>query len=116
MTDIVYVAKMARNINDVRVGGKDGGKVILAVDNTLCSPYFQNPLELGADLVIHSVTKYINGHSDVVMGVVCTNDSSLHEQLRYIQNSMGAVPSPFDCYLAHRGLKTLHLRMEASSR
>ncbi len=116
VTDIAVVAKMARDINDVRVGDKDGGKVLLAVDNTFCSPYFQNPLELGADLVVHSVTKYINGHSDVVMGVVCTNDSFLYEQLCFIQNSMGAVPSPFDCYLAHRGLKTLHLRMEASSR
>lgn len=116
VTDIAAVAKMARDINDVRVGDKDGGKVLLAVDNTFCSPYFQNPLELGADLVVHSVTKYINGHSDVVMGVVCTNDSFLYEQLCFIQNSMGAVPSPFDCYLAHRGLKTLHLRMEASSR
>ena len=88
----------------------------LAVDNTFCSPYFQNPLENGADIVVHSVTKYICGHSDVVMGVVCTNDDEIYEQLRFTQNGVGAVPSPFDCYLAHRGLKTLHVRMEAASR
>ncbi len=89
---------------------------LLCVDNTFCSPYFQTPLALGADLVVHSVTKYIGGHSDVVMGVVCCNDDSLYQKLRFMQNGMGAVPSPFDCFLAHRGLKTLHLRMEASSR
>ena len=72
--------------------------------------------EHGADIVVHSVTKYINGHSDVVMGVVCTNSEDIYKQLRFIQNGVGAVPSPFDCYLAHRGLKTLHLRMEASAR
>jgi cystathionine gamma-lyase len=88
----------------------------LAVDNTFCSPYFQNPLDLGADMVVHSVTKYIGGHSDVVMGVVCTNREDIYRQLRFTQNGVGAVPSPFDCYLAHRGLKTLHLRMEASAR
>jgi cystathionine gamma-lyase len=63
-----------------------------------------------------TVTRYIGGHSDVVMGVVCTNSFSLYEKLRFVQNGMGAVPSPFDCFLAHRGLKTLHLRMEASAR
>jgi cystathionine gamma-lyase len=89
---------------------------ILAVDNTFCSPYFQSPLALGADLVVHSVTKYIGGHSDVVMGVVCTNSKDLYTKLRFVQNGIGAVPSPFDCYLAHRGLKTLHLRMEAAGR
>jgi len=89
---------------------------LLAVDNTFCSPYFQSPLSLGADLVVHSVTKYINGHSDVVMGVVCTNSDELYSKLKFIQNGIGAVPSPFDCFLAHRGLKTLHVRMEASAR
>lgn len=74
------------------------------------SPYFQNPLELGADIVVHSVTKYINGHSDVVMGVAITNSDDLHERLRFLQNSIGGVPSAFDCFLANRGLKTLHLR------
>jgi cystathionine gamma-lyase len=91
-------------------------QILLAVDNTFCSPYFQNPLSHGADLVVHSVTKYIGGHSDVVMGVVCTNRGDLYTKLRFIQNGIGAVPSPFDCFLAHRGLKTLHLRMEASAR
>lgn len=89
---------------------------LLAVDNTFCSPYFQSPLELGADIVVHSVTKYINGHSDVVMGVVCVNDDKLYKDLKFIQNGVGAVPSPFDCFLAHRGLKTLHIRMEAAAR
>ena len=89
---------------------------LLAVDNTFCSPYFQSPLALGADIVVYSVTKYINGHSDVVMGVVCVNDDELCKRLRFVQNGVGAVPSPFDCYLAHRGLKTLHIRMEASAR
>ena len=66
--------------------------------------------------MVHSVTKYIGGHSDVVMGVVCVNREDLYQKLRFIQNGVGAVPSPFDCYLAHRGLKTLHLRMEASAK
>lgn len=84
---------------------------LLVVDNTFMSPYFQNPLTLGADVVVHSVTKYINGHSDVVMGVLVTNDSSLASRFAFIQNSFGAVPSAFDSWLALRGLKTLHLRM-----
>ena len=88
----------------------------LVVDNTFMSPYFQNPLELGATLVTHSVTKYINGHSDVVGGVVCTSDDAIAEKLRFVQNSIGAVPSPFDCYLAMRGLKTLHVRMAQHAR
>mmetsp|Transcript_20681 Transcript_20681/g.25594 ORF Transcript_20681/g.25594 Transcript_20681/m.25594 type:complete len:417 (-) Transcript_20681:190-1440(-) len=89
---------------------------LLCVDNTFCSPYFQNPLVHGADIVVHSVTKYIGGHSDVVMGVVCANDEEIYKQLRFIQNGVGAVPSPFDCFLAQRGLKTLHVRMEAAAR
>lgn len=84
---------------------------ILVVDNTFMSPYFQNPLQLGADIVLHSVTKYINGHTDVVMGVLCTNDADLHKRLVVHQQYMGAAPSPFDCYLASRGLRTLALRM-----
>lgn len=107
VTDIASVAELAKS-HDVNA--------ILAVDNTFCSPYFQNPLDHGADIVVHSVTKYINGHSDVVMGVVCTNDEDIYKQLRFTQNGVGAVPSPFDCYLAHRGLKTLHVRMEAAAR
>lgn len=76
------------------------------------SSYNQKPLSLGADIVVHSVTKYLNGHSDVVMGVAVTNSNETHERLRFLQNSIGGVPSPFDCFLANRGLKTLHLRMQ----
>jgi cystathionine gamma-lyase len=90
--------------------------ISVCVDNTFLSPYLQNPLLLGADLVIHSVTKYISGHSDCVMGAVVTNNEEWYTKLRFIQNGVGAVPSPFDCYMAQRGLKTLHLRMEAAMR
>ena len=76
------------------------------------SPYFQNPLLLGADIVVHSVTKYINGHSDVVMGVAVTSSDEIHEKLTFLQNSLGAVPSAFDCYLARRGIMTLEVRMQ----
>ena len=86
--------------------------IILAVDNTFASPYLQNPLALGADIVMHSVTKYLGGHSDVVMGALVVNDSKLHEQLYFILNSCGANPGPMDCFLVMRGIKTLHLRME----
>jgi cystathionine beta-lyase/cystathionine gamma-synthase len=86
--------------------------VFVAVDNTFMSPYLQNPLELGADIVIHSATKYLNGHSDMVGGVVIVNDDALHEKLRFIQNAVGAIPGPFDCWLALRGTKTLALRMK----
>jgi cystathionine gamma-lyase/cystathionine beta-lyase len=87
-------------------------KLILAVDNTFASPYLQNPIDLGADIVMHSVTKYLGGHSDVVMGALCTNDDKLYEQLAFIHNSCGATPGPFDSFLVLRGIKTLHLRME----
>lgn len=87
-------------------------KLILAVDNTFASPYLQNPLALGADIVMHSVTKYLGGHSDVVMGALITNDDKLHEQLYFILNSCGANPGPMDSFLVMRGIKTLHLRME----
>ena len=86
--------------------------LILAVDNTFASPYLQNPLLLGADIVMHSVTKYLGGHSDVVMGALVTNDDKLHEQLAFIHNSCGATPGPMDSFLVLRGIKTLHLRME----
>ena len=86
------------------------------VDNTFMSPYFQNPLDLGATAVVHSVTKYIGGHSDVVGGVVCTNSAAVEARVRFIQNSVGAVPSPFDCFLTMRGLKTLHVRMAQHGR
>lgn len=86
--------------------------LILAVDNTFASPYLQNPLLLGADIVMHSVTKYLSGHSDVVMGALITNNDKLHEQLAFILNSCGANPGPMDSFLVLRGIKTLHLRME----
>jgi len=89
--------------------------LVLAVDNTFATPMAQRPLELGADLVVHSTTKYLNGHSDVVGGAIVTNDATLHERLRYLQNAVGAVPGPMDCFLVLRGLKTLHLRMQRHS-
>ncbi len=89
--------------------------LVLAVDNTFATPMAQRPLELGADLVVHSTTKYLNGHSDVVGGAIVTNDAHLHERLRYLQNAVGAVPGPMDSFMVLRGLKTLHLRMERHS-
>jgi cystathionine gamma-lyase len=87
--------------------------LILVVDNTFCSPMLQRPLERGADLVLHSATKYLNGHSDMVGGVVVAGNKALAEQMAFLQNSVGAVSGPFDAFLAMRGLKTLHLRMRA---
>lgn len=84
----------------------------LVVDNTFLSAYFQRPLDLGADIVMYSLTKYMNGHSDVVMGSIATNSTELYDKLKYYQNATGIVPSPFDCYLVNRSLKTLSLRME----
>jgi cystathionine gamma-synthase/cystathionine gamma-lyase len=83
----------------------------VVVDNTFATPVLQRPLEFGATAVVHSTTKYINGHSDVVGGAIVTGDAALYERLRFLQNAMGAVPSPFDCYLVLRGLKTLPVRM-----
>jgi cystathionine beta-lyase/cystathionine gamma-synthase len=85
------------------------------VDNTFATPYLQQPLRLGADLVVHSSTKYIGGHSDVVGGAIMTNNDDLEKQLRFHQNAVGAVPSPFDCWLLLRGIKTLALRVERHS-
>ena len=104
LTDIRAVASVAH---------QHGIKVV--VDNTFLSPYVQNPLDHGADIVIHSVTKYINGHSDVVMGVAAFNSDEIRERLAFLQNAIGAVPSAFDSWLAHRGLKTLHLRAREAS-
>merc|ERR1712079_665205 len=87
--------------------------IFLVVDNTFLSSYFQRPLELGADIVMHSLTKYMNGHTDVIMGAACTNSEELHEKLRFLQNAIGPVPSPFDCYLVNRSLKTLRVWLEA---
>lgn len=99
--DIAACSKIAKENN-----------LLLAVDNTFASPYLQNPMNLGADIVMHSVTKYLGGHSDVVMGALCMNDDKLHERLYFILNSCGANPGPMDCFLVIRGIKTLHLRME----
>ena len=87
-------------------------KLICAVDNTFASPFLQNPLAMGADIVMHSVTKYLGGHSDVIMGALCLNDDDLYQQLAFIHNSCGATPGPMDSFLVLRGIKTLHLRME----
>jgi cystathionine gamma-synthase len=89
------------------------GEALVVVDNTFATPVVQRPLELGADAVVHSATKYLGGHSDVVGGAVVVRDPALHERVRFVQNSVGAVPGPLDCFLVHRGLRTLHLRMAA---
>lgn len=90
--------------------------LILAVDNTFASPYLQNPLRLGATISLHSTTKYISGHSDMIGGALAVSDEELYERLKFLQNALGAVPSPFDCYLALRGIRTLHLRMVQHSK
>ena len=101
LVDIAAITKFARERG-----------IITAVDNTFATPYLQQPLKLGADLVQHSVTKYLAGHSDVVMGAIVTNSEELAERLGFLQNSAGAVPGPQDCFLTLRGIKTLHLRVE----
>nr|XP_033773120.1 cystathionine gamma-lyase [Geotrypetes seraphini] len=88
------------------------GEILLSVDNTFMSAYFQRPLALGADICMCSATKYMNGHTDVVMGLISVNCDKLYERLKFLQNSLGAIPSPFDCFLCNRGLKTLGLRMK----
>lgn len=100
--DIAHIASLAHKHN-----------LILVVDNTFMSPYFQQPLTLGADLVVHSTTKYLGGHSDVVGGAVLSNNQDLYQQLQFLQNSLGSVPGPMDCWLTLRGIKTLALRMRA---
>ncbi|WP_057939810.1 cystathionine gamma-synthase [Algoriphagus resistens] len=105
------------NIIDIAAAAKlgKGKNILVAVDNTFASPYLQNPLDLGADIVMHSVTKYLGGHSDVVMGALVVNNDELAEKLVFIQNASGATPGPQDCFLVLRGIKTLHLRMERHS-
>lgn len=102
------------NIVDIEACGKIAKEknLLLVVDNTFASPYLQNPLDYGADIVLHSATKYLGGHSDVVHGALIMNDATLEEKLRFIQNSCGAVPGPHDCWLVLRGIKTLHVRMQ----
>jgi cystathionine beta-lyase/cystathionine gamma-synthase len=101
ITDLKAVADIARKNN-----------LISVCDNTFMSPYFQNPLTFGIDIVLHSTTKYLNGHSDVIGGILVTSDEKIHERLRYIQNAAGGVPSPFDCWLVLRSTKTLAVRMK----
>ncbi len=101
ITDIVAVSALAKKAG-----------VLLCVDNTFASPYLQNPMDLGADIVMHSATKYLGGHSDVIQGCLVMNDPALREQLYFIQKSCGAVPGPMDCFLVLRGIKTLHVRMQ----
>eukprot|EP00741_Cyanophora_paradoxa_P020967 tig00021319_g20241.t1 len=105
---LVDIAAVARAL--------EGTGAILVVDNTFMSPYGQQPLEHGASIVMHSVSKYINGHSDVIGGCLVTSDEKLHERLKFLQNGIGAILSPFDCFLAMRGLKTLHVRMREHER
>ena len=101
ITDIAAVAAISKAHN-----------LVLCVDNTFASPFLQNPLDLGADIVMHSATKYLGGHSDVIQGCLVINDKDLRDQLYFIQKSCGAVPGPMDCFLVLRGIKTLHVRME----
>ncbi len=101
------------NIIDIeKVCHVAGDNIMVAVDNTFCSPYLQTPLDLGADLVMHSATKYLGGHSDVVQGAVVTRRKDIADRLYFIQNAAGAVPGPQDCFLMLRGIKTLHIRMD----
>jgi cystathionine gamma-lyase len=102
LTDIVAVSKIAK-----------AAGAYLVVDNTFMSPAFQNPLALGADIVVHSATKYIGGHSDLVGGIMATNNEEIFKTMKFHQNAVGAIPGPFDCWLAMRGLKTLGIRMQA---
>jgi cystathionine gamma-synthase len=104
------------NVIDIKAVTARRRNALVAVDNTFATPANQRPLELGADFVVHSTTKYLGGHSDVVGGAVITRSGEFHERLRFVQNAVGAVPGPFDCFLVHRGLRTLHLRMEAHAR
>jgi cystathionine beta-lyase/cystathionine gamma-synthase len=102
------------SIVDIKAISKIGktNDALVCVDNTFATPYLQNPIDLGADIVMHSVTKFISGHSDVILGAVLTNNKELDERIAYVQNSAGAIPSPNDCFLVLRGIKTLHVRMD----
>jgi len=107
------VVDIAATVATVARRGTEGGRrPLVVVDNTFASPALQRPLMLGADVVFHSATKYLAGHSDTILGVAVTSDDTVGERLRFLQNAMGAVPGPLDCFLVLRGLRTLHLRME----
>lgn len=104
--DIEAISKLAHSYENI----------IVVVDNTFVTSYFQRPLELGADVVAYSISKYMNGHSDVIMGAAVVNDDQLYERIKFLQNASGIIPSPFDCYQVNRSLKTLALRMEQHSK
>ena len=104
IVDIRQISKISRK-----------ARALLVVDNTFMSPYLQNPLQLGADIVVHSTTKYLGGHSDLIGGATITNDKDVQTRLKYLQNAVGAVPGPLDCYLVLRGIKTLAVRMDRHS-
>jgi cystathionine beta-lyase/cystathionine gamma-synthase len=108
---ITDIAAAARTIRE-RAAQSGEARPLLVVDNTFASPALQNPLELGADIVFHSATKYLGGHSDTILGIAVTRDDAIAERLRFLQNAMGGVPGPLDCFLVLRGLRTLHLRVE----
>ncbi|HEY9734593.1 MAG TPA: cystathionine gamma-synthase [Drouetiella sp.] len=109
MLQLIDIAALVKAIRAT----KNGADIIAVVDNTFASPYLQNPLNLGADVVVHSTTKYLGGHSDVVGGCAVTNNDKYYETLKFHQNAVGATPGPFDCWLVLRGLKTLAVRMKA---
>ncbi|MCX8103065.1 MAG: PLP-dependent aspartate aminotransferase family protein [Candidatus Bipolaricaulota bacterium] len=102
-------------IADISAVAERKGNALLVVDNTFATPYLQRPLELGADIVVHSSTKYLSGHGDVIGGLIVTSNAEVYERLKFLQNAIGAVPGPFDCWLVLRGFKTLALRMKAHS-
>lgn len=104
MLNVIDIEAICRHVK--------GKNILVCVDNTFASPYLQNPLDLGADLVMHSATKYLGGHSDVIHGAVVTKNEEIASQLRFLQNAVGAVPGPQDCFLVLRGIKTLHIRVE----
>jgi cystathionine beta-lyase/cystathionine gamma-synthase len=108
---LVDIAAAARTIRD-RAAQAGAARPLLVVDNTFASPALQNPLALGADIAFHSATKYLGGHSDTILGIAVTRDDAIAERLHFLQNAMGGVPGPLDCFLVLRGLRTLHLRME----
>jgi cystathionine beta-lyase/cystathionine gamma-synthase len=113
---LLKLVDIAASVAVVRERAASGGRQpLIVVDNTFASPAIQRPLTLGADIVFHSATKYLAGHSDTILGIVVTSDDAVAERLRFLQNAMGGVPGPLDCFLVLRGLRTLHLRVERSS-
>src|SRR4051794_40364136 len=110
MLKVIDIVATVATVRERAASGAD--RPLVVVDNTFATPVLQRPLELGADIVFHSATKYLGGHSDTIVGVAATNDDAIAERLRFLQNAMGGVPGPFDCFLVLRGLRTLALRVE----